>query len=65
MTKNLNARMCSKHSHIIHTFKNDITRLIRLYVDGLISEDEYRKNLTLICDNYRKFRKEHLLCVEV
>ncbi|QXP45069.1 hypothetical protein [Microvirus mar38] len=65
MKKKLNAQKFLKYSQEVHTFKNDITLLIRLYVDGYISESDYRNNLSLICDNYRKFRKEHLLCVEL
>lgn len=50
--------MLSKDSYKIHQFNNDVTRLIRLYVDGLISEEEYKSNLSFICDNYRHFRKD-------
>lgn len=64
MEKNLSARKCLKHSHTLHTYKNDITRLIRLYVDGSITELEYRENLKFLCDSYRNFRKEKL-CVEL
>lgn len=41
-----------------HSYYTDFKELVRAFVDGVISETEYRKNLSIIVNNYRNDRKE-------
>ena len=47
-----------KYTNRIKSFKllKQFTSLVRLFVDGIITETEYRHNLHFLCNEYRTLK---------